>query len=56
MKSKILHFFIVTIFCSIGATFAQNTAVAAKDIKFQITLAGGKNIYRRTAFTIGYTD
>lgn len=46
MKFKIPHFLIITIFFSVGSTFAQNTADAAKDVKFRITFAGEKKVYR----------
>lgn len=46
MKFKILHFLIVIIFSVVGLTFAQNSADTSKDIKFQISFAAEKKIYR----------
>ena len=46
MKLKSLHFLIITIFFSVGLTFAQNADDAAKDVKFQLSFAGGKTVYR----------
>ncbi|HEX8638823.1 MAG TPA: hypothetical protein VF692_12215 [Pyrinomonadaceae bacterium] len=46
MKLKPLRFLIIVIFFSVGLTFAQNAADAAKDVKFQVSFAGGKTVYR----------
>lgn len=46
MKFKWLHFLIIAIFFSVGSTFAQNAADAAKDVRFQLSLAGEKTVYR----------
>jgi hypothetical protein len=47
MKFNLLAFLIITIFFSVGRTNAQNAAVdPARDVKFQISTAGGKTIYR----------
>lgn len=48
MKSNLLFLFIIVIFFSVGQSFAQDNPVAdaAKDVKFQISFAGEKTVYR----------
>src|SRR5688500_9635088 len=46
MKFKSLHFLVITIFFGISPTFAQNTTDAAKDLKLQLSFAGGKPVDR----------
>lgn len=47
MKSNLLFLFIIVIFFSVGQSFAQHEAAdATKDVKFQISFAGEKTVYR----------
>jgi hypothetical protein len=47
MKPNFLPLFIITVFFTVGKSFAQgNAADAAKDVKFQISFAGEKTVYR----------
>ena len=47
MKSNLLFLFIIVTFFIVGQSFAQNEAAdAAKDVKFQISFAGEKTVYR----------
>ena len=46
MKSRTLHFLIITLVFGVGSLFAQNTGDAAGDVKFRIAFADGKTVYR----------
>jgi len=46
MKFKLSQLFIIAIFFSFSQTFAQTVSDTAKDVKLQLSFAGGKTVYR----------
>ncbi len=46
MKFNILHLLIIVLFFNISLTFAQNVTDGSKDVKFRISFADGKTVYR----------
>lgn len=46
MKLKSLYLLIIAIFFSAGSTSGQNPAAVSKDVKLQLSFAGGKTAYR----------